>query len=171
MSPIIPPAGSKIFDIDRMKSLCESWHERGETIVFTNGCFDILHAGHIKYLETAAQLGDHLVIAVNSDESVKKLKGDSRPINILSSRLYLLGSLSCVDAVFPFTEETPLEVIKLLKPDVLVKGGDYKIENIVGAKEVMSWDGCVEVIPYVDGFSTTNLERKILQLHKMSKKD
>ncbi|MBK9985044.1 MAG: D-glycero-beta-D-manno-heptose 1-phosphate adenylyltransferase [Saprospiraceae bacterium] len=171
MSPIIPPAGSKIFDIERMKKLCETWHEKGETIVFTNGCFDILHAGHIKYLETATQLGDHLIIAVNSDESVKKLKGESRPINILSSRLYLLGSLSCVDAVFPFTEETPLEVIKLLKPDVLVKGGDYKIENIVGAREVMSWDGCVEVIPYVDGFSTTNLESKILQLHKVSKKD
>ncbi|HZV69639.1 MAG TPA: D-glycero-beta-D-manno-heptose 1-phosphate adenylyltransferase [Saprospiraceae bacterium] len=171
MSRITLPAGSKIFDIDRMEKLCTSWRQRGEKIVFTNGCFDILHAGHIKYLESAAQLGDHLIIAVNSDESVRKLKGESRPINILSSRLYLLGSLSCVDAVFPFTEETPLEVIKIVKPDVLVKGGDYKPENMVGAKEVLSWGGFVEVIPYVDGFSTTNLESKILQLHKRYKKD
>ena len=147
MSHITPPAGSKIFDIDRMEKLCNSWRKRGEKIVFTNGCFDILHAGHIKYLESAAQLGDHLIIAVNSDESVTKLKGESRPINILSSRLYLLGSLSCVDAVFPFTEETPLQVITILKPDVLVKGGDYKPEKIVGAKEVLSWGGRVEVIP------------------------
>lgn len=171
MSPITRPAESKIFDLDRMKRLCESWHKKGEKIVFTNGCFDILHAGHIRYLETAALLGDHLIIAVNSDASVQKLKGESRPINILSSRLYLLASLSTVDAVFPFMEETPLEVINELKPDVLVKGGDYKAEEIVGSKEVMSWGGCVEVIPYVEGFSTTNLESKILQLHKRYTKD
>lgn len=166
MSPITRPSENKIYDINPIRKQCEAWHQKGEKIVFTNGCFDILHAGHIKYLETAAQMGDHLIIAVNSDESVRSLKGESRPINVLSSRLYLLASLSCVDAVFPFTEDTPLEVIQLLKPDVLVKGGDYKIENIVGAKEVISWGGCVEVIPYVEGFSTTNLESKILQLNK-----
>lgn len=171
MSLITQSAGSKIFDIDQMSRLCETWRNKGEKIVFTNGCFDILHAGHIKYLESAAQLGDHLIIGVNSDESVRRLKGASRPINILSSRMYLLGSLSCVDAVFPFTEETPLNVITHLKPDVLVKGGDYKPEDIIGAKEVLSWGGCIEVIPYVDGFSTTNLESKILQLHKRISKD
>ena len=171
MSIITPPAGNKIFDIDRMKKLLDTWRDKGETVVFTNGCFDILHAGHIRYLESAAQLGDHLIIAVNSDESVRKLKGDSRPINILASRLYLLASLSCVDAVFPFFEETPLEVINELKPDVLVKGGDYTSENIVGAKEVMSWKGRVEVIPYVEGYSTTKLESKILALHRRDKKD
>ena len=171
MSPITPRAESKIFDIDRMKSLRESWNSQGQKIVFTNGCFDILHAGHIQYLETAAQLGDRLIIAVNSDDSVRKLKGESRPINVLASRLYLLASLSCVDAVFPFTEETPLEVILQLKPDVLVKGGDYKPENIVGATEVLSWGGCVEVIPYVAVFSTTKLESKILALHPRDKKD
>lgn len=171
MSPITRPAESKIFNLDRMKDLCENWHQKGETIVFTNGCFDILHAGHIRYLESAAQLGHHLIVAVNSDESVTKLKGESRPINVLASRLYLLASLSCVDAAFPFTEETPLEVINALKPDVLVKGGDYKPEDIVGSKEVLSWGGCVEVIPYVVGFSTTNLETKIIELHKRYQKD
>ena len=171
MSLITPPAGNKIFDLDRMKQLRDTWRDNGQTVIFTNGCFDILHAGHIRYLESAAQLGDHLIIAVNSDESVRKLKGESRPINILASRLYLLASLSCVDAVFPFFEETPLEVINELKPDVLVKGGDYLRENIVGAKEVMSWNGRVEVIPYVEGYSTTKLESKILDLHRRDKKD
>ncbi len=169
MSPITRPTLDKIFDPEGMKNLIETWHKLGKKVVFTNGVFDILHAGHIRYLEAAAQLGDHLVIAVNSDASVRKLKGESRPINILASRLYLLASLSCVDAVFPFLEDTPLEVILQLKPDVLVKGGDYKPENIVGAKEVMSWGGKVEVIPYVAGFSTTNLESKILELHKRKK--
>jgi rfaE bifunctional protein nucleotidyltransferase chain/domain len=171
MSPITRLTSDKIFDLAKLKTLRESWRKQGQLVVFTNGCFDILHAGHIKYLESAAALGDHLIIAVNSDESVRKLKGESRPINILSSRLYLLASLSCVDGVFPFTEETPLEVIKQLKPDVLVKGGDYKPENMVGAKEVMSWGGHVEVIPYVEGFSTTKLESKILELHRKNIKE
>ena len=171
MSPITPRAEAKIFDIDRMKSLRETWRNQGQTVVFTNGCFDILHAGHIQYLESAARLGDRLIIAVNSDDSVRKLKGESRPINLLASRLYILASLSCVDGVFPFLEETPIEVINQLQPDVLVKGGDYKPENIVGAKEVLSWGGRVEVIPYVEGFSTTKLESKILALHLRDKKD
>lgn len=171
MSPITPRAEVKIFDIDRMKNLRESWRSQGQKVVFTNGCFDILHAGHIRYLESAARLGDRLVIAVNSDDSVRKLKGESRPINVLASRLYLLASLSCVDAVFPFQEDTPLEVILQIKPDVLVKGGDYKPEKIVGAREVLSWGGLVEVIPYVEGFSTTKLESKILALHLRDKKD
>jgi rfaE bifunctional protein nucleotidyltransferase chain/domain len=171
MSPITRPTQDKIFNLERIKSLRESWQKHGEKIVFTNGVFDILHAGHIRYLEAAAQLGDRLIIAVNSDDTVRKLKGESRPINVLASRLYILASLSFVDAVFPFTEDTPIEVIKELKPDVLVKGGDYKPENIVGAKEVLSWGGRVEVIPFVEGFSTTRLESKILELHKKNKKE
>jgi len=170
MSRITLPSENKIFDLDRILDLTETWHKQGHKVVFTNGCFDILHAGHIRYLEAAARFGEHLIIAVNSDDSVRKLKGESRPINVLASRLYLLASLSCVDAVFPFMEETPLEVINQLKPDVLVKGGDYVPDAIVGAREVKSWGGRVEVIPYVDGFSTTKLESKILDLHKKNKK-
>jgi D-beta-D-heptose 7-phosphate kinase/D-beta-D-heptose 1-phosphate adenosyltransferase len=170
MSRITPRSENKIYGLEKLLPLRESWKKEGLKVVFTNGCFDILHAGHIRYLESAAELGDRLIIAVNSDEMVKKLKGESRPINVLSSRLYLLASLRCVDAVFPFTEETPLEVIFKLKPDVLVKGGDYVPNTIVGAPEVLSWGGKVEVIPYVEGFSTTSLESKILSLHKRHEK-
>jgi D-beta-D-heptose 7-phosphate kinase/D-beta-D-heptose 1-phosphate adenosyltransferase len=108
---------------------------------------------------------------VNDDASVKRLKGETRPINILSSREYLLGSLSCVDAVVPFSEDTPLNLINLLRPDILVKGGDYKPENIVGAAEVLSWGGEVKVIPFIEGFSTTKLESKILSLHRSKEKE
>ena len=170
MSPLTPPAQSKIFDADQLARKVDSWKKKGEKVVFTNGCFDILHAGHIKYLESAAQKGDRLVVAVNSDDSVKKLKGPNRPINVLNSRLYILASLQCVDAVCSFADDTPIEVIELLKPDVLVKGGDYKIEDIVGAKEVMSWGGIVEVIPFVEGYSTTKIESKILDRFR-NKKD
>lgn len=171
MSPLTPPAQSKIFDLPRLAKLRASWKKKDQKVVFTNGCFDILHAGHIKYLEAAAQKGDRLVIAVNDDDSVRKLKGSSRPINVLNSRMYLLASLRCVDAVFPFHEDTPLDVINELKPDVLVKGGDYKVDEIAGASEVLSWGGKVEVIPFVEGFSTTKLESKILDLYKQKNKD
>lgn len=171
MSPLTPPAQSKIYEADQLVKKVVSWKKKGEKIVFTNGCFDILHAGHIKYLEAAAQKGDRLIVAVNSDESVKKLKGPDRPINVLASRLYLVASLQSVDAVCPFSEDTPINVIAMLKPDVLVKGGDYKIEDIVGAKEVTSYGGQVEVIPFVDGYSTTKIESKILdRLRKNRKK-
>jgi D-beta-D-heptose 7-phosphate kinase/D-beta-D-heptose 1-phosphate adenosyltransferase len=108
---------------------------------------------------------------VNDDASVKRLKGETRPINILSSRTYLLASLSCVDAVVPFSEDTPLNLINLLRPDILVKGGDYTPENIVGAAEVQSWGGEVKVIPFIEGFSTTKLESKILSLHRPKEKE
>jgi len=152
-------------------SQLQRWHDAGEEIVFTNGCFDILHAGHIAYLEEAAKLGDRLIIGVNDDDSTRRLKGETRPINVLSSRLYLLASLSTVDAVVSFSEDTPLNLIKQLHPDVLVKGGDYKPENIVGAEEVKSWGGEVKVIPFLEGFSTTKLESKILSLHKSKEKE
>jgi len=170
MSPLTPPALSKIHELEDLVRLSNSWKEKGQEIVFTNGCFDILHAGHIRYLEAAAQKGDRLIVAVNDDPSVKKLKGDSRPINVLNSRLYLLASLQCVDAVCSFSEDTPIKVIEQLRPDVLVKGGDYKADEIVGAKEVESWGGKVEIVPFVEGYSTTKLESRILDLYK-SKKD
>ena len=166
MSPLTPPAQSKIFDLDKLTRLRNSWRKKGQTVVFTNGCFDILHAGHIKYLEAASQLGDHLIVALNDDDSVKRLKGEERPINVLNSRLYIVASLRCVDAVCSFSEDTPLDVIEALKPDILVKGGDYKPENVVGAEEVRSWGGRVEIIPFVEGYSTTKLESRILDLHR-----
>ena len=165
------PAGEKIFEGDALTRQLQRWHDAGDEIVFTNGCFDILHAGHIAYLEAAAKLGDRLIIGVNDDASVKRLKGETRPINVLASRLFLLGSLNCVDAVVSFSEDTPLELINLLKPDNLVKGGDYKPENIVGAAEVISWGGEVKVIPFIEGFSTSKLESKILALHKLKEKE
>lgn len=160
------PATSKIFDLQGLADQIAVWRRQGDLIVFTNGCFDILHAGHIKYLESASMLGQRMIVAVNEDESVKKLKGPTRPINVLDSRLYLLASLSCIDGVVPFAEDTPLEVIKWLRPDILVKGGDYSPDDIVGAQEVTGWGGKVKVIPFVDGFSTTRLESRILELHR-----
>lgn len=170
MSPLTPPAQSKIYEADQLAKKVDSWKKKGEKIVFTNGCFDILHAGHIKYLEAAAQKGDRLIVAVNSDESVTKLKGPDRPINVLASRLYIVASLQSVDAVCAFSEDTPINVIKKLKPDVLAKGGDYKIDDIVGAKEVTSYGGKVEVIPYVEGYSTTKIESKILDRLRNNRK-
>ena len=166
MSTYRIPSKSKIFDPEGLVEKVKTWRKNGERIVFTNGCFDILHAGHIRYLESAAACGDRLVIGVNDDDSVKRLKGETRPINILDSRLYILASLSCVDAVVPFSEDTPLDLILLIRPDLLAKGGDYTPETIVGAKEVIAWGGSVEVIPFIDGFSTTRLESKILDLHR-----
>ena len=158
------PAGEKIFEGDALTRQLQRWHDAGDEIVFTNGCFDILHAGHIAYLEAAAKLGDRLIIGVNDDASVKRLKGETRPINVLASRLFLLGSLNCVDAVISFSEDTPLALINLLKPDILVKGGDYKVEQIAGSKEVIANGGRVVINPIVEGFSTTGLIDKINKL-------
>ncbi len=130
---------------------------KSKKIVFTNGCFDILHRGHITYLAEARKLGDLLIIGVNSDASVKRLKGPSRPINSESDRAFVLLGLKSVDAVEVFTDDTPLELIKLIRPSVLVKGGDWKMEQIVGAKEVQSWGGEVLSLNFVDGFSTTSI--------------
>ncbi len=129
----------------------------GHKIVFTNGCFDILHPGHIRYLSAAKDQGDFLVIGLNSDDSVSRLKGPNRPIQQEDVRAELMAALHVVDAVVIFNEDTPLELISYLKPDVLVKGGDYTIETIVGADVVQQNGGKVEVIPFEEGFSTTNL--------------
>lgn len=166
MPPRTTPVKTRIHTPGSLLRQLEAWRSRGEEIVFTNGCFDILHAGHIQYLEAAAQLGDRLVIGVNDDASVTRLKGPARPINTLDSRMFLLASLSFVDAVAPFSEDTPLDLIRLVKPDVLVKGGDYTPETIVGADEMPDWGGRVEVIPLLAGFSTTGLEEKIIALQK-----
>jgi len=130
-------------------------------VVFSNGCFDILHVGHVTYLAAAKSLGDLLVIAVNTDDSVKRLKGDSRPVNTLEDRMLLLAALESVDYVVPFSQDTPLEVIKVVTPNVLVKGGDYTIETIVGSDYVLSQGGEVLTIPIVEGKSTTGIIDKL----------
>lgn len=135
--------------------------KKGRKIVFTNGCFDILHTGHVKYLQSAKQLGDCLVVGINSDSSVRKLKGITRPINSLEDRMDLLAALESVHYVVGFEEDTPLELIRAVMPDVLVKGGDYKVEDIVGAELVISNGGIVTTIPFVEGKSTTRIIQSI----------
>lgn len=152
---------NKILDSEGLTKLLKLWKNAKQKIVFTNGCFDLLHAGHISYLEKAKLLGDRLVIGLNSDASVRKLKGSSRPITSQEDRSKILASLSCVDAVVIFEEESPLKLISFIKPDILVKGNDYKEENIVGAKEVRSWGGDVQLIPLLEGRSTTQILKKI----------
>ena len=129
--------------------------QKGKKIVFTNGCFDILHRGHVTYLNQARNLGDLLIVGINSDESVKRLKGPERPVNMLEDRAYVLSALKSVDYVIPFEEDTPLNLINLIMPDILVKGGDYTIDRIIGAQEVLSHGGKVEIIPFVPGKSTS----------------
>jgi len=130
-------------------------------IVFTNGCFDILHVGHIRYLSEAKSLGDILVIGINSDKSVKELKGPSRPINSLSDRALILSELRYVDYVVSFEEQTPLELIKIIMPDILVKGGDYTVETVVGSSEVIHSGGQVKLLQFHEGYSSTNYIDKI----------
>ena len=134
-------------------------------IVFTNGCFDLLHPGHLTYLAQARALGGFLAVGINSDRSVRELKGPTRPVNDQQTRQLMLLGLKAVDAVFIFDEPTPLELIKFLRPHILVKGGDWPIEKMVGAQEVMSWGGEVKNLIFVDGFSTTQLIAKIKQCH------
>ncbi len=151
----------KILSKDNAAAVVERWKDSGEEVVFTNGCFDILHLGHVDYLEKARTFGDRLIIGLNSDDSVKRLKGEHRPVNEENARARLLASLAFVDAVVTFEEDTPLELITFLKPDVLVKGKDYEISNIVGADVVIENGGRVETIDLVDGFSTTGIIEKI----------
>lgn len=134
-------------------------HQR--KIVFTNGCFDVLHFGHVHYLQQAKKLGDILVIGLNSDDSVRRLKGETRPINGEKERAFVLAALSFVDYVVVFEEDTPKELIEVVKPDVLVKGGDYHIENIVGADFVLQNGGSVTTIPFVEGYSSTQIIEKL----------
>lgn len=138
-------------------------HREGETIVFTNGCFDIIHRGHVDYLSRARDLGTKLVLGLNSDASVRRLKGESRPIVDQQSRAFVLAGFQFIDYVVIFEEDTPFNLISTIQPDILVKGGDYKIENIVGHDVVEAHGGKVMTIPFVEGFSTTNIVNKMQQ--------
>ncbi len=147
----------KISSLESLKQKITAWKQGGDKVVFTNGCFDILHLGHIDYLEKAANKGNKLVIGLNTDASVTRLKGKERPINNEYARARMLAALSFVDAVVSFAEDTPYELIKALQPTTLVKGSDYLAENIVGADIVISNGGSVETIDLVDGYSTSNI--------------
>ncbi|UKJ07558.1 D-glycero-beta-D-manno-heptose 1-phosphate adenylyltransferase [Solitalea lacus] len=154
---------SKVMLKEDLKRKIAIWQFLGEKVVFTNGCFDLLHLGHVDYLSKAADLGQHLVIGLNSDASTKGLKGPTRPIQDEHSRAMILASMGFVDAVVLFDESTPYELIKFLEPDVLVKGSDYTIDQIVGADVVLGKGGEVKTIDYIDGYSTSAIERKIKQ--------
>ncbi|MBL4651430.1 MAG: D-glycero-beta-D-manno-heptose 1-phosphate adenylyltransferase [Flavobacteriales bacterium] len=153
---------SKIIVKSEAISLVSQWKKNGETIVFTNGCFDLLHRGHIEYLTQAADLGTRLIIGLNSDQSVKQLeKGELRPIKDEKTRALILAALAFVSAVVIFEEETPLDLISEILPDILVKGGDWNINEIVGTEIVKSSGGQVKTISFVEGYSTTNYVKKI----------
>lgn len=154
---------SKVQSISTLKIKREEWRKKAEQVVFTNGCFDILHYGHLHYLAQARDLGDRLIIGLNADESVKRLKGEHRPIQDIHTRQMMLASLSFVDAVILFEEDTPLRLITSLRPDILVKGGDYEPADIVGAKEVQAAGGEVRVLSFIPGYSTSSIEQKIKQ--------
>ncbi|MFI5133201.1 MAG: D-glycero-beta-D-manno-heptose 1-phosphate adenylyltransferase [Chitinophagales bacterium] len=155
---IIP---QKIYTLSQLIQKIAQWRLLSKKIVFTNGVFDILHQGHIFSLSQAAKEADYLIVGLNSDASVKKLKGETRPVNNQESRALVLASLLMVDAVIIFEEDTPLELIKTILPDVLVKGGDYTVEQIAGAKEVIANKGRVVINPIIEGFSTTAMINKI----------
>jgi len=140
----------------------KAWKDAGKKIVFTNGCFDLIHIGHVLYLEEAKSLGDILIVAANSDASVSKLKGPHRPIKDEYNRTHILAALASVDMVLVFEENDPYNIIKQIKPDVLVKGGDWTTEQIIGSDIVLSYGGQVQSLQFVPGYSTTALEQKII---------
>ena len=151
----------KIYEIDDLARLVNQWHMLSKKVVFTNGCFDIMHQGHNTYLLQAAELGNKLVVGLNSDESVRNLKGPKRPVVDQYSRAFNLAMHTYIDAVILFDEETPINLIQRLKPDVLVKGGDYTFETIVGSQEVVDYGGKVEIIPFLPGYSTSAIIEKL----------
>ncbi|MDX9750247.1 MAG: D-glycero-beta-D-manno-heptose 1-phosphate adenylyltransferase [Flavobacteriales bacterium] len=156
------PADAHVAGLDDVLRLCAIWRMKGDRIVFTNGCFDILHRGHATYLQQAAALGDRLIVGLNSDASVRRQgKAPDRPLNDQDSRALVLAALRCVDVVTIFDQDTPLEPIAAIRPDVLVKGGDWSVDRIVGADVVQAGGGTVHSLPLVDGFSTTGLVEKI----------
>jgi D-glycero-beta-D-manno-heptose 1-phosphate adenylyltransferase len=152
---------SKITSVASLERKLAFWRFRGKRIVFTNGCFDLLHLGHVNYLAQAASLGNILIVGLNSDRSVSAIKGPTRPLNDENSRLHVMASLFFVDAVVLFDEPTPYDLIRLVEPDILVKGGDYKVEDIVGYDVVTGKGGKVITIHLVPGYSTTAIESKI----------
>lgn len=155
---------NSVCDLAGARLRVDRWQADGLRIVFTNGCFDLLHPGHIDYLARARALGDILIVGLNDDDSIRRLKGESRPVNPLADRAIMLMALRSVDLVVPFSEDTPLQLISALKPDILVKGGDYEPANIVGAEVVLAAGGKVVVMPFIEGYSTTRLIRRIYSL-------
>lgn len=151
----------KIYSIESLKTKLNFWKFKDKKIVFTNGCFDLLHLGHIDYLSKASDYGDLLIIGLNTDKSVAKLKGSGRPITDEKSRAAILASLFFVDAIILFDEETPIKLIELIQPDVLIKGSDYEVEDIVGYDIVKAKGGQIITIDFLPGYSTTSIENKI----------
>lgn len=154
-------ASSKIRDLDSARALVKQWKQEGKKVVFTNGCFDILHYGHVDYLEKAKALGDRLVLGLNTDNSVSRFKGPERPVQNQHSRALVMASLQFIDLVVLFDEDTPLNLISELLPDILVKGSDYLAENIVGAEVVKKNGGAVKTIDFIPGYSTSRIIEKI----------
>lgn len=157
---------SKIVSLPEAIEVVEAWKQKGIKTVFTNGCFDLLHLGHLDYLSKSKDLGDKLILGLNSSASVSRLKGPTRPINSTESRAMMLAALEFIDLVVVFEEDTPLNIIASLTPNVLVKGGDYTIATIIGASEVEAKGGLVKVIPFLDGYSSTTIVTKIQSLSK-----
>lgn len=163
---ILEKIQQKILTNKSLQNKISEWKANKEVIVFTNGCFDILHPGHITYLAKAAELGTKIIIGINTDNSVKRIKGNNRPILDEDSRALLLASISFIDAVVFFDEDTPIKLIEKIIPNILVKGKDYKAEDIVGYDVVTKNGGKVETIDLVEGYSTTMIEKKIINLNK-----
>lgn len=159
----------KILSREALKEKLDDLRSQGKKIAFTNGCFDILHVGHVRYLREAKKTADVLVLALNSDSSVRAIKGEKRPVVGQQERAEIMAALECVDFVTIFSELTPLELIKFLQPDVLIKGGDWPEEKVVGRDEVKQWGGRVAIIPEVEGKSTTNIVERILNLYGAEK--
>ena len=153
----------KIIAPEVLSAFSEALHKQGARIVFTNGVFDLLHPGHVRYLAVARNYGSHLIVAVNSDDSAHRIKGKERPLVPLAQRMEVLAALTVVSAVTWFEEDTPLSIIRAVRPDVLIKGGDWKVQQIVGKEFVESYGGNVETIPYLAGSSTTNIVERILK--------
>ena len=153
----------KIISLEEICKRILSWRKESLKLVFTNGCFDILHSGHVRYLQPAASYGDILVLGLNSDSSVRKLKGPRRPIMSQNDRAYLLSAIEKIDCIVIFDEETPARLIQSVSPDVLVKGGDYLPEDVVGYDTVTENGGCVKIVPYVEGKSTSEIVNSILE--------
>jgi D-beta-D-heptose 7-phosphate kinase/D-beta-D-heptose 1-phosphate adenosyltransferase len=156
---------NKILERNDLKDKLEELRKKGKKIAFTNGCFDILHVGHVRYLREAKKTADVLVLALNSDSSVRSIKGEKRPLMNEKERAEILAALECIDFVTIFQELTPLELINYLKPDILIKGGDWPEEKVVGREEIKKWGGRVAIIPEVEGKSTTNIVEKIKKLY------
>jgi D-beta-D-heptose 7-phosphate kinase/D-beta-D-heptose 1-phosphate adenosyltransferase len=160
---------NKILEREALRNKLEALRKKGKRIAFTNGCFDILHVGHVRYLREAKKTADVLVLAINSDASVRSIKGEKRPLMTENERAEVLAALEFIDFVTIFPELTPLELINYLKPDVLIKGGDWPEEKVVGREEIKKWGGKVAIIPEVEGKSTTNVVEKIRKLYGADK--